>query len=746
MIRMEYSSKGEFVDQKTQIVVNREFEQPEFNTIESDEYVEIITSHVHLYYRKGKFSPSTLFIDVKNNYTPYGNRWIFGQKINTLKGTARTLDEIDGSVSLEEGIVSKDGYALLDDSKSFIFLDESDKIIPRNGSEIDQYFFAYGREYKKALKDFYHLTGETPLLPRYALGNWWSRFWNYSEVQYLELMNKFDKNEIPLSISVIDMDWHLTEIDSKYGSGWTGYTWNQELFPDPKRFLQLLHNRGLKITLNVHPASGIRAFESMYPAVAKKLNLNQELEEPAKFDIANTKFRETYFEDVHHPLEEDGVDFWWIDWQQGSVSESEGLDPLWLLNYYHYNDIQKEKGNDIILSRYAGPGSHRYPIGFSGDTITTWESLKFQPYFTATASNIGYSWWSHDIGGHMRGYFDEELSLRWAQFGVFSPINRLHSSKSEFSSKEPWIFSDSVFRIMAKYLRLRHTLIPYLYTMNVKTSEESLPLILPMYYEFPENEEAYLVPNEYYFGTELIVLPITEKIDPDIHLASEKIWLPEGEWFDIFSGKRYKGGSTLRIFRSLENIPVLAKAGAIIPMDSNAIGTKGDNLPKELTWQIYPGENNTFSLVEDSKGHRAITEVELDWLKREICITIKDTNNIIPKERKNRLTIYGVDYNSNHSDKGYNINHKNNSITISLDRKSSTKISLKDVEIVKNQDVKDEVFTILSEANISYDLKDTLWRKFNDEEDGLSLIAFLNELENKKLGQALFEFVYIENS
>lgn len=272
-----------------------------------------------------------------------------------------------------------------------------------------------------------------------------------------------------------------------------------------------LHKRGLKTTLNVHPADGIRAFEDAYPAVAKRLSLNTTIEEPALFDMSNEDFRKAYFEEVHHPLEKQGVDFWWIDWQQGTEGQ---MYPLWLLNYYHFKDITREGNNSVILSRYAGPGSHRFPIGFSGDTVTTWASLAFQPYFTSTASNIGYTWWSHDIGGHMLGYHDEELALRWLQFGVFSPINRLHSSNSPFQSKEPWGYSLEIAESMKVYLRLRHKFIPYLYTMNVRTHENGMPLITPMYYNYPYSDESYSVPNQYFFGSELMVAPVTEKIKP----------------------------------------------------------------------------------------------------------------------------------------------------------------------------------------------------------------------------------------
>lgn len=457
LIRLEYSENGYFEDRLTRVVQNRSFtSELSLNVIEDENRLEIITDSLHLHYDKSLFSNSGLFIDVKNNLSAYGNRWYFGNQYSNLGGTNRTLDFVDGSIELEDGIMSKNGFAILDDSSSFVF-DKMCNPVERPENVIDIYFFGYGRDYYTALKDFYHLTGSTPLLPRFALGNWWSRYWAYSEEGYLSLMDKFEAENVPLSVSVIDMDWHLTnDVPERFGSGWTGYSWNKKLFPDPERFLNELHKRGLKTTLNVHPADGIRAFEDAYPAVAKRLSLNTTIEEPALFDMSNEDFRKAYFEEVHHPLEKQGVDFWWIDWQQGTEGQ---IDPLWLLNYYHFKDITREGNNSVILSRYAGPGSHRFPIGFSGDTVTTWASLAFQPYFTSTASNIGYSWWSHDIGGHMLGYHDEELALRWLQFGVFSPINRLHSSNSPFQSKEPWGYSLEIAESMKVYLRLRHKFI-----------------------------------------------------------------------------------------------------------------------------------------------------------------------------------------------------------------------------------------------------------------------------------------------
>ena len=170
---------------------------------------------------------------------------------------------------------------------------------------------------------------------------------------------------------------------------------------------------------------------------------------------------------------------------------------------------KKRKAPNDIFQICRSRGSHRYPVGFSGDTIVTWESLDFQPYFTLTASNIGYGWWSHDIGGHMMGYKDDEMTARWVQLGVFSPIMRLHSSSSEFNGKEPWRYKKETEEVMGNMLRERHRMIPYLYTMNYRNYKDNMPVISPMYYEWPEKEEAYQMKNQYYFGSSLMVAPIT---------------------------------------------------------------------------------------------------------------------------------------------------------------------------------------------------------------------------------------------
>ena len=575
-----------------------------------------------------------------------------------LPGTARTLDQANGAVRLERGILSRTGVSMMDDSESLLIQSDG-SLSPRKASS-DLYYFACGRDYRKQLQTFYKITGPVPLIPRFALGNWWSRYRAYTQEEYRTLMETFIEKKIPITVATIDMDWHWTDVVSRFGDkakpgkprckeevifntlmpGWTGYSWNTELFPDHRELLNWLHKQGFKVPLNVHPSQGIRFFEDAYEAMCRRMGKDPGSREPIEFDAADSDFMKAYFEEVHHPLEKEGVDFWWLDWQQGKVTKIPGLDPLWVLNHFHTADASRGSKRPLILSRYAGLGSHRYPLGFSGDTICSWKSLDFQPYFTNCAANAGYSWWSHDIGGHMRGIQDDELYLRWLQYGVFSPINRLHSSNSDYMGKEPWKRCWAVEKLSEEFLRLRHKLIPYLYAANYETHTAGTPLCQPLYYRY-DRPEAYEAKNEYFFGSQLLVSPITTPTDKRLNLASVKTWLPEGRWTDIFNGRIYEGGRWVRLYRDQDSIPVLAREGAIVPMyrhaDSNSL-----SLDQPLEIHIWRG-NGSFDLYEDDgettayqDGISAITNFQLEETGDTLRFTITpavDSKGLLPQKR-----------------------------------------------------------------------------------------------------------------
>ena len=652
---------GTFTDLPTQTVQNRDFGEVKYSLSETEKYIEITTEKAK--FLVSKKSGKVLSVTLEDGSV------VKNFKSGRLPGTARTLDTANGAVKLECGITSGSGASLMDDSKSLLIKPDG-SIAPRPKCS-DRYWFAYGTDFLGQMRDFFRLTGEVPLIPKYALGNWWSRYKAYTQEEYRTLMQTFIDKKLPITVATIDMDWHWTDVVSRFGEeakaekpscaeeilynmvlpGWTGYTWNTELFPDHKELLSWLHEQGFKVTLNVHPSQGIRFFEDAYEPMCRRLGLDPSTKAPIKFDPADPEFMKAYFEVLHRPLEDEGVDFWWIDWQQGKKTKIPGLDPLWALNHYHTLDSGREDRRPLILSRYSGLGSHRYPLGFSGDTQVTWKSLDFQPYFTNSAANSGYTWWSHDIGGHMRGIQDDELYLRWLQYGVFSPINRLHSSNSDFMGKEPWKRSFAVNQISEKFLRLRHKLIPYLYTANYRTHKYGEPICMPMYYRY-DCHDAYEFPNQYIFGGKLIVAPITTKMDKRLNLSSAWAWLPEEgvRYTDIFNGRIYKGRWGIPMYRDLDSIPVLAREGTIVPMYRNA-DTNDLSLDQPLEIHIWRG-NGEYELYEDDgetnaykNGIFALTKFEVSEEGNSLTLTITppaDSKGLLPEERKMHLCFRDV--------------------------------------------------------------------------------------------------------
>ena len=645
LIRLEWADSGLFEDRASTFAVNRDLPVPPFAVRDDRGRLELVTDRLHLFYDRGRFSAAGLSVEALGGVTNYHSVWRFGDDAAGEGGTARTLDGVDGAVPLGPGVVSQTGIAVIDDSRSFLFGDDGLAATRIDGS-MDLYVFAAGRDYAAAVRDLYRVSGAQPILPRWALGNWWSRYHPYSARDYQALMDEFADRGLPFSVSVLDMDWHRTDVDPRHGSGWTGYSWNRDLFPDPVSFLRNLHERGLRVTLNVHPADGIRPFEDAYDRVAEALGATRD--DTILFDPTDRAFLDAYFDLVHHPLEDEGVDFWWLDWQQGTSSRIPDVDPLWLLNHFHFLDSARGGRRPLTFSRFAGPGSHRYPIGFSGDAVISWASLDFQPYFTATASNIGYGWWSHDIGGHLFGLKDDALAARWVQFGVFSPISRLHSSAHPFIRKEPWVFGVEAERSMTSALRFRHRLVPYLHTMNARGAFLGEPMVQPLYWRWPEAPEAYDFANQYLFGTELMVAPITTPQDDTLGLGSVAAWLPEGAWSDLYTGRRYVGGRQVRLHRTLQDIPVLLRAGGVLPL---AIGTANDTAnPEALEVVVAMGADGRFELLEDSEGgdgrdpaRWATTVLEYDDARRLITINAASgAVDMLPPTRSWTVTVLGA--------------------------------------------------------------------------------------------------------
>ena len=667
VIRMEYAPDGNFVNEKSHVAVLREYPSVDFKLKKKGAWVEIVTSKMKLRYKKnsGQFSKDNLFITSMNDLVPFAWKPGMQQKGN-LKGTYRTLDGMDGDtqsqtwvadskkgdkLQLEDGLLATDGWTFIDDSKGLLFDDDSDwewvKERPNNGGQ-DWYFMAYGHDYKAALKDFTLFAGKIPLPPRYAFGYWWSRYWLYSDKEFRNLIDNFHAYKIPLDVLVVDMDWHYTEPGK---GGWTGWTWNRDLFPNPEKFLSYLKQNDVKITLNLHPADGVASYEENYVPMAKDLGIDSQSKQTIPWVNSDKNFINSMFKNILTPMEKDGVDFWWLDWQQGIFdSKVKNLSNTWWINYIFFTQMEKNRETrPLLYHRWGGLGNHRYQVGFSGDAVVSWKSLDFQPYFNSTASNVLYGYWSHDLGGHIGDRIDPEMYTRWLQFGALSPIMRTHSQKSAGLNKEPWVFSKEYSDVIRRTILQRYEMAPYIYTMARKAYDEGLSLCRPMYYDYPDSKEAYEFRNEYMFGDDMLIAPITSPVKDGY--AQVRVWLPQGEWYELSTGTLLQGGNVLERVFAIDEYPIYVKAGAVLPMYTTDVMNLTNN-NETVVVSVFPGGGaSSFRLYEDNGNDKhyvseyAVTNLKTysEGHKQTVVIGKREgTYKDMPESRSYKVKIYAA--------------------------------------------------------------------------------------------------------
>ena len=665
LIRMEWSEDGRFEDRASLAIVNRRLSVPRYTVAHTGGALVIKTDKVQLTYKGGRFDAGNLQVSFKLNGKPVV--WHPGlSDSGNLKGTTRTLDGCLGfeklskrETELENGILSRDGWSIVDESQRHLFekvdSDWENWIAERpEGDRLDWYIFAYGHDYTAALGDFVKVAGKIPLPPKYTLGYWWSRYWIYTDEEMLDLGREMRERGIPMDVMIVDMDWHYTykDMDKRLGHddfdqrrGWTGYTWNRDLFPDPEGFLKDVHAMGYKTALNLHPASGIRPYEECYDRFVKDyLSRTQDYDGPKDYVFgeepyqyagnkkpvgrcgykASVPFRmdqiewaDAYFNSVIHPLERQGVDFWWLDWQQWIESRYvKGLSNTFWLNYTCFQDMARQSVSQgksakrpLIYHRWGGLGSHRYQLGFSGDTYDEWSVLQFLPYFTATASNVGYGYWGHDIGGHqMKKEYtrstDPETYTRWLQYGVFTPIFKTHSTQNARLERKIWAYPTH-YDYMLEAIRLRYTLSPYIYTMARQTYDTGVSMCRPMYYVYPEDDRAYTWNEEFFFGDRILATAVCQPVGAD-GKAERKMWFPKGnDWYDMALHQTYKGGTEKTLRYAIDENPWYVQAGSVLPLAGKDIRNLQD--PSDvLGILVVPGNGtSTFDLYEDDGESQA---------------------------------------------------------------------------------------------------------------------------------------------
>ncbi|HTB34115.1 MAG TPA: TIM-barrel domain-containing protein, partial [bacterium] len=604
LIRLEYSPQQAFEDRSSFFAVQRNTGAQTFKHWTDAEGWHLETASLHLRYRADDlpFHSGNLSIQVKA--APQAH-WRPGlASSGNLGGTLRTLDNCEGPLDLGDGLLSRDGWYLKDDSSTVLYDDEAEPwVSPRAPGGLDWYFFGYGLDYPSALRAMIGLSGPIPLPPYWAFGSWYSRYWPYHSHEFLEIAEQYREHGFPLDVMVVDMDWHR--------QGWTGYSWNRELIPDPEALLRGLHERGLRVTLNLHPHAGVGPHEDAYPGFARALGQDPADGKTVPFDVTNRAFMREYFRLLLHPLEAQGVDFWWMDWQQGTTTAMPGLDPLTWLNDLHYRDRERP-GNAAFggpasparrgmgFSRWSGWGDHRHPVQFSGDTHSNWEVLEFLPQFTATAGNVGVAYWSHDLGGHFPSgrQVDAELYLRWLQFGALSPVMRIHSAADPLNDRRPWLYGREFEDAARRAYALRASLVPYLYGAARQCFESGLPMLRPLYLHYPDQPQAYGAGHQYLLGQDLLVAGVARPGFGPRRVVHAQVWFPEGEWYDWETLERFAGPGETLVATPMEAFPLFIRGGA--PVCTQEPGrARACDLDGPLVLRVLPGPAAERELYED---------------------------------------------------------------------------------------------------------------------------------------------------
>jgi len=639
LVRLEYSENGTFYDNPSELAWHRNFEKPNFEVDERGNSLVIKTKYFRLSYTKeAPFQGSSvnkggnLKIELLNT----DKTWYYNHpEVRNYKAPSSLDPE---SPSTIKGLYSVDGFASIDDSKHNLF-NSKGNYVKREGNNIDIYVFMYLKDFSLCLKDYFMLTGYPALIPRYALGNWWSRNDDYNDERIEELVDNFENNDIPLSILMLDKDWHI-RLREKNNHLKTGFTFNAEYFKEPAKLVEYLHKKGIRLGLNVNPTEGFYPIDTYYEQAKKYLKTDDKGVIP--FNVYDAKTMDVYLKVFIHPLDNYGIDFFWIDWY-----DKNKLEDLTLLKHYHFYDMMRNyQRRPMVFAYSADVAPHRYPVLYAGKTTVNWETLSCIPKFNAGATNLGVSWWSHDVGGYFKGIEDSELYTRYVQLGVFSPILKLGADAGRFYKREPWRWDVRTSKIASDYLRLRHRIIPYLYSEAYKYHKFGIPLIQPVYYRYPETYDDDLYSNEYYFGSQLFVCPITTKKELVMNRVIKKFYLPEGTWYDFVTGKRFPGHRKYVSFFKDQDYPVFAKAGAIIPMANNE-NLNDTTPPKDMEIHIFPGQNNNYRMYEDDgvsdlhlKGYYLLSSIDYNYLPNNYTVIIRPIegkSGIVPDTRNYKI-------------------------------------------------------------------------------------------------------------
>lgn len=614
LIRIEYNKDNKFENRATSLVVKRNFGSTNFTVEQTELSLTITTEYFTLTYVKGT-PVNSKNLKVKVNGTD--REWYPSHKeIRNLGSINYSLDYLENNLKLDKGLYSFDGFATLDDSTNLVL--ENDNFIPREPT-YDMYLFVYNKDLGLCLQDYFNLTGYPPMIPRYTLGTWWYKNDPYNMYDIDNILKEFYDNHLPISVFLLGDKWHNRE---------ENFAYDRTLF-DTNILNKYYKSKRVKFGLTINPELPIYPKDPLFNTLSNAINNydNKYL----SFIPLNNNTISIYLNTVISNLKSTGINIFNIDYN--NEKDKQGL---FLLNHYHYV-IANLNEVGVILSRNPGIAPHRYPIIYSGQTRVSWDTLKALPTYNNSAANLGITWHAHAIGGYYGGIEDDELYLRYIQFGVFNPIFILAGDTGKYYKREPWKWNQLNLSVIRTYMQLRNKLIPYIYNEGYNYHEYGVPLIQPLYYKYPKIYDEPNYVNQYFFGSRIMISPIIKKKNIEMNRVVQRIFIPSGTWYDYFSGKKFAGNKYYVNFYKDEDYPIFVKEGSIIPMSLDDTS----DLPRNMEIQIFPAENGLYSsyeLYEDdgislNKNYNyIIIKMNLDRVENgyKFTITKKEGNLNVP--------------------------------------------------------------------------------------------------------------------
>jgi oligosaccharide 4-alpha-D-glucosyltransferase len=630
VIQTTFVPKGETVEAKSHAVV-QPLSREEFKSIDSDSVLKLTIGRIDIKIQKKPFQVQYFqggkqVISEKTGYYKTATHEAINFNINPTEvlygGGARALGMNRRGNRLElynkanygyestsalmnfcmPIVMSSEKYLIHFDNPQTGFLDLDSKkdntiAYETNGGN-KTYQIIFGGSWNEIIFNYTQLTGTQPLPPRWAFGNFSSRFGYHSQQETELTVNKFISDSIPLDAAILDLYWFGKEIQGTMGN----LEFYKDSFPTPLKMISDFKQKGIKTVLISEPFI-LNTSNRWKEAVEKNILAKDSLGNPFvyNFYFGNTGLIDIYaksgndwFWNIYKGMHDQGVKGFWGDLGEPEVHPNNLIHAVGKANTVHniyghdwakliHEGYKKNYPDErpFILMRAGYSGSQRFGmIPWSGDVNRTWGGLQAQPEIALQMGMQGIGYMHSDLGGFAGTYDDNELYIRWLQYGVFQPIFRPHAQ--EQLASEPVFKDENTKRIVTNAIQLRYDLLPYNYTMAYLNSKYGLPLMRPLMFEENSNPKLLTNKENYLWGNEILVAPILEK-----GKVSQEVYFPlTSDWFDFYTGELHKRGSTAEIKTNIEYIPTFVRAGAFIPMTKGLKNTDDYN-ENEISIHFY---------------------------------------------------------------------------------------------------------------------------------------------------------------